>query len=339
MSGRRLFIATMALVIAMASAALVNDLASDAATAPALSGLQLGAFDGPANPIGVESFAQETGATMSIYSDFLDGSSWSALTGRPGSPPWVISQIKGALGAKRLLLSVPLVTGRHSGQAALAGYAADPLGWEGHFKVLAQNLVAAGFGNAIIRPMWEPDSGIYSNDDLTSAANYAALWRDAWRYMMSVTGAHFQWAWYWSGGFDAVTNNTAYPGDSYVDYITFDLYDQSWISACGIPYNGSNFTQTQEACLWSGDFSKVLGGLAAFAAVHVKPIGIGEFGVIRRTDGHGGGDDPYFINSFATWLASNHVAWASYFDFNSGGNSILADFPNSLATFRADFGN
>jgi hypothetical protein len=344
MSRRPLFFATMALVLAMTPVALINDVAPVGATvagsASALSGLQLGAYDGSANPIGVESFGQETGAHMSIYSDFLDGTTWPDLTGRPGAPPWVISQIKGTLGDMRLLLSVPLVQGRHTGQASLAGYAADANGWDGHFKVLAENLVAAGFGNAIIRLMWEPDSGIYSNDDLTSAANYATLWRDAWHSMMGVSGAHFQWAWYWGGGFDATTNNTAYPGDSYVDYVTFDLYDQSWNSACAVPYNGSNFTQTQEACLWSDAYSKVLGGLTSFAAVHDKPTGIGEFGVISRSDGHGGGDDPYFVKSFASWLASNHVAWASYFNFNSSGDdSILANFPNSLATFRADFGN
>jgi hypothetical protein len=120
--------------------------------------------------------------------------------------------------------------------------------------------------------------------------------------------------------------------------VTFDFYDQSWDSQCGIPYDGSNFTESQEACLWSDDYSKVLGGLRAFAAAHDKPIGIGEFGVIDRSDGHGGGDDGYFIDSFASWLSRNNVAWASYFNVNSGGDSILADFPISLATFHADFG-
>lgn len=339
---RYALLASMALFVVGSSAALALLPAATtyAATAPALSGVDLGAYDGAANPNGVNAFGQETGTTMTIYSDYLDESSWTDMAGQTGKPPWLLSQISGKLGNERLLVSVPLVLGRYAGQSdqtALAGFAASPALWDAHFKTLAQNLVATGFGNAIIRLMWEPDQDIYSNDDLTSAANYAALWRDAWKSMMRVSGADFQWAWYWGGNFDTTTNDTAYPGDSYVNYVTFDFYDQSWDSACGIPYNGSNFTETQEACLWSDDYSKVLGGLTAFATEHDKPIGIGEFGVINRSDGHGGGDDPFFIDDFASWVASNNVAWASYFNFSSGGDSVLAHFPNSLAAFRTDF--
>ena len=225
------------------------------------------------------------------------------MVGTSGSPPWVIGSIKGHLGNMRLLLSVPLVNAGYSNdQAALAAYAANPATWDSNFKILAQNLVADGFSNAVIRLMWEPDSGIYSSDDLTSAANYAALWRDAYTAMASVSGANFQWAWYWGANFDAVTNATAYPGNSYVNYVTFDFYDQSWDGSCSIPYNGSNFTAAQESCLWSGDFDGVLSGLASFASAHGKPIGIGEFGVVDRSDGHGGGDDPTFLNRFSAWM-------------------------------------
>jgi hypothetical protein len=308
-------------------------------TSPATTGLQLGSYNGAADPAGATAFASQTGSAASIYSDYLDGSSWSARVGTSGSPPWLLGQLKGHLGGMRLLLSVPLVhAGYPNDQAALAAYAAHPATWDANFTVLAQNLVADGFSNAVIRLMWEPDSGIYSSDDLTSAANYATLWRDASTAMASVSGANFQWAWYWGANFDAVTNATAYPGNSYVNYVTFDFYDQSWDGSCSVPYNGSNFTAAQESCLWSGDFDGVLSGLTSFASAHGKPIGIGEFGVIDRSDGHGGGDDPTFVNHFSAWMHSNNVAWASYFNFNSGGNSILADYPNSLAAYEADLG-
>jgi hypothetical protein len=308
-------------------------------TPPASTGLLLGSYNGAADPAGATAFAAETDTTASIYSDYLDGSSWSAMVGSPGGPPWVIGQIKGKLGGMRLLLSVPLMNAGYSNdQAALAAYAANPSAWDANFTTLAQNLVADGLGNAIIRLMWEPDSGIYSNDDLTSAADYATLWRDAHTAMMSVSGAAFQWAWYWGGNFDATTDNTAYPGDAYVDYVTFDDYDQSWDGSCGIPYNGSNFTEAQEACIWANDQTPLLSSLVSFATAHGKPIGIGEFGVIDRSDGHGGGDDPTYVNDFSAWLKAHNVAWASYFNFNSGGNSVLSDFPSSLGAFRADFG-
>ena len=308
-------------------------------TTPSSSGLLLGSYDGAGNMSGAQSFASETHTTASIYSDYLDGSSWSSMVGSAGSPPWVIGQLKGKLGSSRLELSVPLVNaGFPSDQAALASYAGNPTSWDANLTTLAKNLVSSGFSNAIIRLMWEPDSGIYSSEDLTSAANYANLWRDAYTAMMSVSGAQFQWAWYWGGNFDGTTNNTAYPGDAYVNYVTFDFYDQSWDGSCGIAYNGSNFTAAQENCLWSRDFNNLLGKLTSFASSHGKQVGIGEFGVINRSDGHGGGDDPTFINSFSTWLKANNVAWASYFNFNSGGNSILSNYPNSLAAFQADLG-
>ncbi len=84
--------------------------------------------------------------------------------------------------------------------------------------------------------------------------------------------------------------------------------------------------------------AKTLQSLTNFAGFVGKPIGIGEWGVIDRSDGHGGGDDPTFVDNFAAWMNSNNVAWASYFNFNSGGNSILADYPNSLAAFKVDLG-
>ena len=329
-------ILTSLAALAVAATAVIVPLAvsSSAATAPLL-----GSYNGAANPAGGVAFATETGTTASIYSDYLDGTSWGSMVGSSGSPSWVISRLKGQLGSQRLLLSVPLVhAGYSSDQAALAAYAANPATWDANFTTLARNLVADGFSNAIIRLMWEPDAGIYSSDDLTSAANYAALWRDAHSAMAAVSGSNFQWAWYWGANFDATTNNTAYPGSAYVDYITFDDYDQSWDTSCGVPYNGSNFTQAQHQCLWKDDQDKGLVALTAFAKAQGKPIGIGEWGVIDRSDGHGGGDDPYWVNDFTAWMKANNVAWASYFNFNSGGNSILADYPNSLAAYRADLG-
>ncbi len=62
-----------------------------------------------------------------------------------------------------------------------------------------------------------------------------------------------------------------------------------------------------------------------------------------RSDGHGLGDDPYFINQMVSWMENpaNDVAYETYFDDNSGGvNSLITggSFPNSLAAFTADFG-
>jgi len=303
----------------------------------------LGSYDGAANTSGASSFSSETGTTGSIYSDYAAAvnSTWANWT---STSQWLIPDLKGKLGSSRLELSVPLASGGYSSPAAaLAAMAASPSTYEANMTSLAQTLVSNGFSNAIIRLMWEPqEQGLYANDDLTSAANDAALFRDAHQAMDAVPGANFAWAWYWDSNFDAQTNNAGYPGSAYVDYVTNDFYDQSWVTTCGVAYNGTAFSATQENCLWSanGGYSAILKNLTTFATQEGKPIGIGEWGVINRSDNHGGNDDPTFIANYAAWMKANNVAWASYFDFNDGGglDSTLAHFPNSLAAYKADLG-
>ena len=287
MRSRKILTAAVALAVGAAAAIVSLPVVGVSASTVPL----LGSYNGAGNPAGAMSFARETRTTPGIYSDYLDGTSWTSLVRSTTSAQWVVNKIKVKLGGMRLLLSVPLIrAGYSSDQAALAAYAANPALWSAHFTRLARNLVKDGFGHATIRLMWEPDVGIYSNNDLTSAGNDAALWRDAHTAMASVAGASFQWAWYWSGSFSSTTNNTAYPGNAYVDYVTSDFYDQSWYTGCGVPYDGSNFTKHQESCLWSNDYKSVLARLANFASAVHKPIGIGEFGVISRSEGNGGGD-------------------------------------------------
>ena len=78
-----------------------------------------------------------------------------------------------------------------------------------------------------------------------------------------------------------------------------------------------------------------------FASSNGKPLAFCEWGVAIRSDGHGLGDDPYFINQMVSWMHSNDVTYESYFDANSGGvNSVITggSFPSSLAAFSADLG-
>ena len=251
--------------IAMTAAAAVVPLAtsSSATTVPLL-----GSYNGAANTSGATAFAGETGTSASIYSDYAAGEN-ETWTNWSNTIAWLIPQLKGKLGSSRLELSVPLASGGYSSQAAaLAAFAANPATFDSYMTSLAQTLVSNGFSNAIIRLMWEPEElGLYSNDDLTSAANYAALFRDAHTAMAAVSGASFQWAWYWEANFDSNTNNTAYPGSAYVDYVTNDFYDQSWVSSCGVPYNGTAFSATQENCLWNAPngYAATLKSLTNFA--------------------------------------------------------------------------
>ena len=123
----------------------------------------------------------------------------------------------------------------------------------------------------------------------------------------------------------------AYPGDAYVDVIGLDAYDQSWA------------TPQTPANAWSSTTLPTLTAAQQFASSHGKPLAFPEWGVAIRSDGHGLGDDPYFINQMLAWMenSANDVAYETYFDDNSGGvNSLITggSFPNSLAAFSADLG-
>jgi hypothetical protein len=151
--------------------------------------------------------------------------------------------------------------------------------------------------------------------------------------MRAVPGQKFAFAWNPNGPSPTTYRpDQAYPGDAYVDYVGTDVYDNFW---------GSPFTPS---AAWANQLSEQWGlnWLAQFAAAHGKPIGIPEWSVEYRPDGHGLGDDPSFVDNMATWLASNNVAFANVFSFDTSRqyrNNILdGTFANSLAAFKADFG-
>ncbi|HML00131.1 MAG TPA: hypothetical protein VK428_08090 [Acidimicrobiales bacterium] len=303
-------------------------------------------------PKGVAGFASATGADVTIAADYQSGASWSAIESSYPADAWTGSPYRLALGVP-LLPPARSTYERHTGRrasgrrtkatftkAVLHYSLADGAGgaYNRHFKTLAEHLVAAGEGNAILHIGWEWDqSGCsWCVSDAADAANFAAYWRQIVTTMRSVPGADFNYSWYYGDGGDSLTTE-AWPGASYVSSIDNDFYDQTWDTGCGLAFNNTS-TPAESDCVWNKDMLPGLDGLAAFAAQYGEPIGFGEWGVISRSDGHGLGDDPTFVDNFASWIASHDVEYADYFDCNSGGNSVLTDFPKSLDAYRADFG-
>jgi len=87
-----------------------------------------------------------------------------------------------------------------------------------------------------------------------------------------------------------------------------------------------------------------LNWLVAFAQAHHKRIVLREWAVDTRTDGHGLGDDPTFINDMHNRFITNDMAWSIYFNDDAADNGRpgidfnRTDFPHSLAAYKADFG-
>ena len=152
--------------------------------------------------------------------------------------------------------------------------------------------------------------------------------------MRSVSGEHFRFVWNPDAGAFTASGYSvaaAYPGNDYVDVIGLDTYDQSWAT----PQTPTN--------AWSSTTLPSLTAALHFASAEGKPLAFPEWGVTIRSDGHGLGDDPYYINHMVSWMetSSNNVVFESYFDDDTGGvNSTITggSFPESLAAFTADLG-
>jgi len=294
--------------------------ASGAAAVP------LGDYAGWVDPSGIAAFGSATGTHPTLATDYLDwDGSWAAMDSASGMGGWAGT-------GYRLVLAVPMIPG--SSGATLAAGATGA--YDAYFATLAQNLVKEGVGNAIVRLGWEFNGTWYpwsvAND--TDAANFAAYWRQIVTTMRGVAGQSFGFLWNPNlGGSSSWDLEDAYPGNAYVDYIGSDTYDEYW----GSPMTPANAWANTLGQTWGLDW------VASFAASEGKPIAIPEWSVCIRSDGHGMGDDPYFVNEFSAWIASHDVAFTDIFAFNdtAGGqdNDITdGNFPNALAAFRTDFG-
>jgi hypothetical protein len=63
--------------------------------------------------------------------------------------------------------------------------------------------------------------------------------------------------------------------------------------------------------------------------------------MIARTDGHGGGDDPYFVGRMHDWIRDGDTAFHIYFDVGTPSTTSSMTkgwFPEGAARFRDLFG-
>ena len=280
---------------------------------------------GADNPSGVAQFGADTGTNPVLATDYLDGSStWGAMDSASGISAWSGS-------GYQLVLAVPILPRQARANLRRGARGA----YNSYFVTLAQNLVDNGEGGAFLRIGWEFNGNWYkwSVRNERGALQFAAYFRNIVDAMRSVPGQSFKFVWNPNAGSNhgrPYNPADAYPGNAWVDYIGTDLYDESWVS----PMTPANAWAGQLQATWGLDW------LARFAAAHGKPIVFPEWGVAIRSDGHGLGDDPYFIDAFASWITTHDVAWTNIFSFDGDQQDDITDgsFPNALAAFRADFG-
>jgi hypothetical protein len=216
--------------------------------------------------------------------------------------------------------------------------------YDEHFATLANNLVEAGQQDAIIRLGWEfnlPESRWHPS----SSKNFNRYWQRIVTAMRSAPGAeNLQLDWTVSAGAGGSNFDPRlyYPGSEYVDYVGVDLYDISWAP------NSYPFPATcDEACLqsrrevaWNDKLNGQFGlkAWARFAQTVGRPMSLPEWGLWKRPDGHGGGDNAYFIEQILNFIddPANNVAYQAYFEFDvaEGGTHELSVMPSAGAKFR-----
>jgi hypothetical protein len=280
----------------------------------------LGDYAGPHNPSGIAQFASSAGAHITSATDYLVGSSgWGTMVSAAGLRAWRTAGFS-------LVLGVPVLPRQTNGTLADGASGA----YDSYFVTLAQNLVNAGEAHASLRLGWEFNGTWYkwTVRNSTDASDFAAYFRNIVTAMRSVPGQSFKFVWNPNGaGPTTYTPDQAYPGNAYVDYIGSDVYANCWCK----PFTAPNGWAHQLSQPWG------LNWLASFAGQMGKPIVFPEWGVNYRPDGHGLGDDPYFVDQFAAWISSHNVAWTNLFAYQQ---SDITDgrFPNALAAFKTHFG-
>jgi Glycosyl hydrolase family 26 len=282
----------------------------------------VGVYAGAGNPAGVKSFGQAIGCRPVYAMDFTDGASWQTMD----NPSRLVSQWQGS--GYSMIWGVPILpnTGGYTLAAGATG------AYNQYFVTLAKAFVADGQGSSIIRLGWEFNGSWFTWAANGQAANFIGYWQQIVNSMRSVSGANFKFEWNPTLGDQGVGNlANYYPGNSYVDYIGADVYDQNWAT---YPGAATEFT-TMETEAYG------LNWLVSFAAAQGKPITLPEWGLGSGPGNNGlpfsaaneevaGGDNPTFINDMSAWIKANNVFEATFFDV---GQSLVTSTsnPNSLA--------
>jgi hypothetical protein len=286
-------------------------------------GVSLAVYAGEANPGGVANFASTTGTSPTLATDYLNkGSGWASMAAAANIKAWSPTPY-------RLTIGVPILPGVGTlAQGATGAY-------DRYFTTLGQNLVSDNEANAILRLGWEFNGNwfTWSVANAADAANFVAYWHQIVTTMRAVPGEKFKFLWNPNGPSPTSYNpGLAYPGDAYVDYVGTDNYDNFW----GSPFKPLPAWIHQLSEQWG------LNWLTTFATAHNKPIAIPEWSDEYRTDGHGLGDDPSFMDHMAGWFVTNRVAFAGIWSYDSSStyrNNLLdGTFPKALAEFKKDFG-
>jgi hypothetical protein len=280
-----------------------------------------GAYRGALNPPALAEFERWLGADVGWALDFLSDSDWNVIAEPTAwARAWNDTPY-------RVVYSVPLLpqSGGSLQEGAQGAY-------NDEFARLGRTLIENGHADAVLRLGWEFNGDWTNWSAKDDPATFSEYWRQVVRTLRSLDGARFEYDWCPSAGPAAMPADLAYPGDEYVDYIGLDAYDVA--STAGVADPAQRWRELLEqpyGLLWH----------RRFAHEHGKPMTYPEWGLWLRSDGRGGGDNPYYVQKMHEWIRGNDVRYHMYFDYDAAdGQHRLRSgrFPRSAAEFVRLFG-
>jgi len=200
---------------------------------------------------------------------------------------------------------------------------------------LAENMVAAGLGDSVIRLAHEAN-GTWTKDRVGDDPAAYDDWRTYWgRFvgaMDAVPGSDFLFDWTVNAGTRPIPLDAYYPGDDVVDIIGVDVYD-FWDEPILGPAPVDPVARWAQRYVEPGG----TGSVVAFAKAHDKPLSIPEWGLSAVGHKGGAGDNPMFVDEIAAIVADNDVSYQSYFQATTDVAMLLTDAPRSFAAYQEHF--
>jgi len=313
---------TVAALVAAVVASACTGAPRFASTSVAAPSRGIGVFrQGGTTPASVAEWERWVGRRLTHVSTYLSDSSWQDMQESAG---WFSQQWDRRY---TVTAGVPLLV--DDGGSLAAGAAGR---YDAHWRALASTLVAHGQPTAILRLGWEFNGPWFRWSALRDPGAFAGYWRHIVTAMRSVPGAgglRFDWN---PGVGPHNVPLAAYPGDAYVDIIGLDIYDRSFgprLAETGARW--ADFMDGPFGLRWHRDFARA----------HGKPMSFPEWGVSDVHVAGGTADNAQFVQALADWIASNNVAYQSYFDCDKPGDGahrlMTGRFPGAAGAYRDRF--
>jgi hypothetical protein len=230
---------------------------------------------------------------------------------------------------RRAVVGIPMLTvqGRPSLSRGAAG------DYDIYFRAIAREFVARQATHCTIRLGWEFNGRWmpwFAGGDPRKFVLY-------WRRIVEIFRAEsnlFRFDWCATLGMKDMETDQAWPGAEYVDVIGADVYNEWWNSR----------SEHDLEARWHDEYLWSRFGLQwqlTFARENDKQISFPEWGTfpVSKHRGHGGGDEPSFIEHMANWFdgAGDKIAYHGYFERADVALS-RGQHPLSAAAFRRLFG-